>query len=227
MRAQPPRPLSPCEFIPQEARFSFGWIKSEIAQYPKSTQMTSVPAGGGPIPIRSLHLLRHVPRSSSPPRGGGTCARSLLDLLSCVSYHAHHVPRHVHPTSRPSCGTFILRHSCVTSMFASRPSGVTSLVRHVTLAARPSHATSRWYHVPRESRPPRGGGTCARSLPDLLSRVSFREVPRQASPVYEKKNEKRSRGGLVRKAHRWLYHSIRLESNKQERRRELSRVSFL
>ena len=43
------------EFIPHEGGSPVGRIEPEIAQYPKSTQMTSVLARGGPVPIRSSH----------------------------------------------------------------------------------------------------------------------------------------------------------------------------
>ena len=43
------------EFIPHEAGSPFRWIEPEIAQYPRSTKITSVLARGGPVPIRSSH----------------------------------------------------------------------------------------------------------------------------------------------------------------------------
>ena len=38
-----------------------GCIEPEIAQYPKSTEMTTVVARGGPVPIRSSHLKGQAP----------------------------------------------------------------------------------------------------------------------------------------------------------------------
>jgi len=55
-RPADPKLLNTDKYIPREAGSPFGWIEPKIAQYPKSSQVTSALARGGPVPIRSSQI---------------------------------------------------------------------------------------------------------------------------------------------------------------------------